>query len=289
MTRALTALILFGALPSQALTNRSGSYELQVLIGGTPALTFRQDGETFVVGHVGERYTLRIVNRTGRRVEAVVSVDGRDVIDGKPADWREKRGYLVPAWGSVDIDGWRLSQQQAAAFRFSTVSESYAAKTGNAREVGVIGVAIFPERWYPPARPQPLYAPPPAPWNGGLRDDLEGRQRANAAPRAEEKPPAPTAPASPSAPLAHKSAERPGLGTEFGEAVTSQVTEVPFERALQRPEIVIGARYNDRTGLIALGIDVDSGAMTEAELRRGAEPFPVVERGYAVPPPGWRR
>ena len=38
-------------------------------------------------------------------MEAVVSVDGRDVIDGKPADFRNKRGYLVPAWGSVDIDG----------------------------------------------------------------------------------------------------------------------------------------------------------------------------------------
>jgi len=289
MTRALTALMLFGALPSQALTNRSGPYELQVLIGGKPALTFPQDGETLVLGHLGERYTLRVVNRSGRRVEAVVSVDGRDVIDGKPADWREKRGYLVPAGDSVDIDGWRLSQQEAAAFRFSTVSDSYAAKTGNAREVGVIGVAIFPERWYPPARPQPLYAPPLTPWNGGLRDAPEGRQRGNAAPRAEESAPAPALPASPSAPLAHRSAERPGLGTEFGEAVSSQVTEVPFERALQRPEVVIGARYNDRAGLIALGIDVDGGAISEAELRWGAEPFPVVERAYAVPPPGWRR
>jgi hypothetical protein len=289
MTRALTALILFGALPSQALTNHSGPYELQVVISGTPAHTFRQDGETFVLGCVGDRYTLRVVNHSGRRVEAVVSVDGRDVIDGKPADWREKRGYLVPAWGSVDIDGWRLSQHEAAAFRFSTVSESYAAKTGNAREVGVIGVAIFPERPYPLIRRQPIYPMPPAPWNGGLRDDFEGLQRGNAAPRDEERSPAPTAPASPSAPLAHEPAERPGLGTEFGEAVSSQVTEVPFERALSRPEIVIGARYNDRAGLIALGIGLDSGPMAEAELRRGAEPFPVVERGYASPPPGWRR
>src|SRR6266404_5032670 len=172
MTRALAALVLFAALPSQALTDRSGPYELQVLIGGAPTRTFRHDGETFVLGHLGQRYTLRIFNRSGRRIEAVISVDGRDVIDGKPADWREKRGYLVPAWGSVDIDGWRLSQQEAAAFSFSTVSESYAARTGNAREVGVIGVAIFPERWYPP--PRPLYPMSPAPWNGGLRDGLEG-------------------------------------------------------------------------------------------------------------------
>ena len=67
------------------------------------------------------------------------------------------------------------------------------------------------------------------------------------------------------------------------------MTEVPFERALARPEVVLGARYDDRAGLVALGIEVDGRAMTEAELRRGAEPFPVVERGYAVPPAGWRR
>jgi hypothetical protein len=283
MTRALAALVLSAALPSQALTDRSGPYELQVLVDGAPARTFRHDGETFVLGHLGERYTLRVLNHSGRRIEAVVSVDGRDVIDGKPADWREKRGYLVPAWGSVDIDGWRLSQREAAAFRFSTVPESYAAKTGNAREVGVIGVAVFPERWYLPRR-EPVYPLPQAPWNGAPRDRA-APERGSAAPESDEK----SLSAPQSAPLAQRPAERPGLGTEFGEAVPSQVTEVPFLRASPQPSALIGARYDDRRGLFALGIDVDGGVLGEADLRRSAEPFPVVERGYAAPPPGWRR
>src|SRR5439155_1061950 len=113
MTRALAVLALIAALPAQALTDRSGPYELQVLVEGAPARTFRHAGESFVLGHLGDRYTLRVVNHSGRRIEAVVSVDGRDVIDGNPADWRNKRGYLVPAWGSAEIDGWRLSQQEA--------------------------------------------------------------------------------------------------------------------------------------------------------------------------------
>ena len=288
MTRALAALVLLTALPSQALTDRSGPYEFQVLTGGVPARTFRHGGETFVLGHLGERYTLRIVNHTARRVEAVVSVDGRDVIDGKPADWRGKRGYLVPAWGSADIDGWRVSQQEAAAFRFSSVSQSYAAKTGNAREVGVIGVAIFSERWSPPPPPQPLSVPPPGSWNGGPRDDLERQSRGQAAPPAGDQALAGEAPSS-SAPLARKPAERPGLGTGFGEPVSSQVTEVPFERGRSRPDALIGARYDDRAGLVALGIEVDGGATLDADLRCSAEPFPVVERRYAEPPPGWRR
>ena len=286
MTRALAALVLFAALPSQALTDRTGPYELQVLVGGVPSRTFRHDGGSFVLGHLGERYTLRVVNHTGRRIEAIVSVDGRDVIEGKPGDWREKRGYLVPAWGSVEIDGWRISRQEAAAFRFSTVPESYAARTGNAREVGVIGVAIFSERWSPP--PRPLYVPPPpppSPWEG--RDDLEGR--VHGLPPAAEQAPSLGAPSAAPSPLAEKRAQRPGLGTEFGEAVSSQVTEVPFERARQRPDAVIGARYDDRAGLMALGIDVDGERTSDARLRATAEPFPVVERGYAEPPPGWRR
>ena len=285
MTRALAALVLSAALPSQALTEHSGPYELQVLVGGSPSRTFRHDGETFVLGHLGERYTLRVVNHSGRRIEAVVSVDGRDVIDGKPGDWRGKRGYLVPAWGSVEIDGWRISQREAAAFRFSTVPESYAAKTGNAREVGVIGVAIFPERWVPPSRP--LYLPPPPPpWNDRSRDDLGGDSYRKSAPPAEEGTPLSGGGAASPAPLAQK---RPGLGTEFGEAVSSHVTEVPFERARPHPDAVLGARYDDRAGLVALGIDVDGATTFEDQLRRTAEPFPVVERAYAEPPPGWRR
>jgi hypothetical protein len=203
-----------------------------------------------------------------------VSVDGRDVNDGKPADWRGKRGYLVRAWGSVDIEGWRTSQSEVAAFRFSTVPESYAAKTGTAREVGVVGVAIFPERY--------VYVPPPRPYEG-MGDQLRGRSMN--APEAEPREAMPPA----AAPLAQKKAERPGLGTEFGEAVSSHVTEVPFERARTRPDALLGARYNDRSGLIALGIDVDGGSAMEADLRRTADPFPIVERKYAQPPPDWRR
>ena len=289
MTRALVALALATALPVQALTDRSGPYELQLLVGGAPTSTFRHDGDTFVLGRLGDRYPLRVVNRSDRRVEAVVSVDGRDVIDGKPADWREKRGYLVPAFGSIDIDGWRISQQEAAAFRFSTVPRSYAARTGNEREVGIIGVAIFPERWYPPLRRDPLQLPPPAPWNGGPRSRLDSPQDRSEAPRGDQQAPAPAEPSAPAARHSKKSAERPGLGTEFGESVSSRVTEVPFQRAHRRPDVLLGARYDDHAGLAALGIDMDGSAMSEADLRRTADPFPVVERAYAQPPAGWRR
>ena len=68
--------------------------------------SFLHDGRRFVLATVGERYSLRIVNPTAGRVEAVVSVDGLDAIDGRPAGLA-KRGYLIAPFGDVTIDGWR--------------------------------------------------------------------------------------------------------------------------------------------------------------------------------------
>ena len=201
-----------------------------------------------------------ISNHTGRRIEAVVSVDGRDAIDGKPADWRSKRGYLVPAWGSVDIEGWRISHAQAAAFRFSSVPDSYAARTGSARDVGVIGVAVFPERYLPPRvyRVPPPYRPYSYPYPRPYDEEYRrgGDADSGSAPRAKQrrrrraKPPRRRRRRARAAarrrrrggsgaygkgvaveaqPYAQRN--RPGLGTEYGEAVSSPIYEVEFVRA----------------------------------------------------------
>jgi hypothetical protein len=317
--------------PGSALRDRAGGYDVEVLVDGVPAPTYGHDGETFVMGQLGARYTLRVHNRSGRRIEAVVSVDGRDVIDGKGAELRGKRGYLVPAYGQIDIDGWRISHSEAAAFRFSTVRDSYAARTGNAREVGVIGVAVFPERFVPPPRPRPLVRPysypypdryyDQAPESRRDEDDELGQRRGRGEEEsmsAESAPPAQTQSAPAPAPrssaggapldglgsssrgfsdrLADKKAardyNRPGLGTDYGEAVSSPTYEVEFVRAnAYRPSVVLGVRYNDRAGLLAMGIDVDGRDFTwwrDEDLRRTADPFPADSRRFAAPPPGWR-
>ena len=113
--------------------------------GGSPLPTFAAGGRSYVLGHDGARYSIRIENQTAARFEAVATVDGLDVIDGQPGSF-EKRGYLVAPWSSVEIDGFRRSEEQVAAFRFGRVQDSYAAKRGSDRNVGVIGVAVFQER-----------------------------------------------------------------------------------------------------------------------------------------------
>jgi len=75
--------------------------------------------------------------------------------------------------------------------------------------------------------------------------------------------------------------------------VTSRVREVTFVRAnAANPAVVLGARYNDRDGLVALGIDVDgwTGGDDDLAWRQSATPFPAsTDRRYAAPPAGWQQ
>jgi hypothetical protein len=125
-------------------------YDVQIIDeSGETAPTYSYKGRYYVQGSANERYTIRVTNPTANRVEAVVSVDGLDVVDGEDGDLR-KRGYIVPAYGEVRIEGFRTSLADVATFRFSSVDNSYAGKKGKARNVGVIAVAIFEEAAPPP-------------------------------------------------------------------------------------------------------------------------------------------
>ena len=277
-------------------------YRVELLYGDSGRLpTFYSNGRAYVLGNIGERYRIHITNSTSRRVEAVVSVDGLDAIDGRTASFDDKRGYVIPPYGDVTVDGFRTSVDQVATFRFSSVRDSYAARKGQDRNVGVIGVAFFPERERPVAvtpRPSPYY------------DDRRYEDRPRDSERPRNAPPskggyeeglgrAPSAPApAPSAAAESRSADgagsyggaprkeaRRGLGTEFGEQRYSSVGYTSFQRENAiYPATIVELRYNDRQGLIALGIPVDEVVRRDdVSLRESADPFP--RSPYAVPPP----
>ena len=278
-------LVPSAARPSEGLA-RSGSYSLELIgEGGEVLPTFEHAGRSYVLGALGTRYSLRLRNGSGQRVELVAAVDGRDVLDGKPSAFA-KRGYIVDPYGEVTIEGFRLSTESVAAFRFSSVARSYAARTGTARDVGVIGVAVFTERAIvPPA----LTA---TPWvHGLLGSSAEGEASdfsgAGATLPPTEMAPAPATRGGALADRKAKAASRPGLGTEFGEERGSHVDEVHFERAGSQPAVVLSLRYDDRQGLQAMGVDLGRyGAPTDVGLRESAEPFRR-NVSFSSPPPGW--
>lgn len=134
---------------------------------------FTAESNRFVVGEAGRRYSIVLRNLTDNRFECVVSVDGLDVIDGQAAAFA-KRGYILQPQGELEIDGFRQSMDEVAAFRFGAVQSSYAGqKHGDTRNVGVIGVALFHERGATPWTP----------------DEVQRRQNANPFPGQFATPP----------------------------------------------------------------------------------------------------
>jgi hypothetical protein len=126
--------------------------------------------ELWAVGHPDARYSLAIANDTSSAFEVVTSVDGLDVIDGRPANF-SKRGYIVDPFSSVVIDGWRTSEDSVAAFRFSSIDDSYAERMGDGRNVGVIGAAFFREA----PRAWEAWRAPEETWRRDRADPFPGR------------------------------------------------------------------------------------------------------------------
>lgn len=271
--------------------------------------TFLKDGRTFLLGQPGQRYNIRVRNPTAQRVEAVVSVDGRDAVSGERADYVNGRGYVIPPFGSVVVDGFRRSLQEVAAFRFTDPGDSYSARMGTPQNVGVIGVAFFPERVRPPAPVirRSVPRPVPAPYDYYGQNGASGVQREASAPQpAKPRAPAPfraptaaneatDAPAERRAEPARDSLDKGAsaglgasasvnnLGTEFAETRESAVSTVAFERACAtHPARLSSVRYDDAEGLSARGIDV-SAYVYRAQTEDEPEPFPVSR--FAQPPP----
>lgn len=268
-------------------------------LAGSVLPTFQQSGATYVLGEPGDRYNIRVQNPTSERIEVVVTVDGRDAISGDVGDYVSQRGYLIEPWGSLLVEGFRRSLDDVAAFRFTGRAGSYSARRGTPQHVGVIGVAVFPEKMRPSA---PIWRPRPRP-----QPESEYRAPAPSAPRrADAADAAPRGGGSPSrsraesmdaydddeGPRKRKGASAPGagsagpsnIGTEYGEQESSRVVEVSFERrSPTHPSVVLRLRYDDYDGLEARGIDLSSlGYAYRYEPE--PEPFPYSQSRFAPPP-----
>lgn len=133
-----------------------------------------------VSGSEGQRYKLRFRNLSDRRYEVLATVDGLDVLTGRPGSLRSG-GYVLDPQGTLVIEGFRKSQNEVAAFRFAAPGRAYAANTpsGDVRNVGVIGAALFElEQPAMPRRPRGSGGQPNAfPADGGYAPAPRYRNR----------------------------------------------------------------------------------------------------------------
>jgi hypothetical protein len=213
------------------------------------------DGKHYVAGQPGERYSVQVVNRSGRRILSVVSVDGINVVSGETAT-PDQTGYVLGPWQSYDIAGWRKSNDEVAAFYFTALPDSYAARTDRPGDVGVIGVAVFRE-WTPPRpRPQPYPYPQSRSFDGSgstLQESAKA-ERAEAPAADAAAPSASAAPESRSAEVFGQRRQLDKLGTGHGEREQSVVSYTDFRRASAQPAEVITIYYDRYENLLARGI-----------------------------------
>ena len=195
---------------------------------GTTLPTWRHDGKLYVAGKPGHRYALRLTNRSGARVLAVLSVDGVNAVSGETAGTAQT-GYVLDAWESTEINGWRKNLDEVAQFNFTALPDSYAARTGRPANVGVIGVAVFNERapqWR--AKDEIGRAAQPA---SSAPAPMAERESADSMAAGQPESAAKSTASGQAAPMARSEPRRERLGTGHGDRETSRVSTTTFERS----------------------------------------------------------
>ena len=228
----LAAAAAFFAAPAFAIGSLV-DVELVDRSRNEPLPTYQHRGSAWVAGRPGSRYAVRLSNRSGGRVLVVLSVDGVNAVSGQTAALGQT-GYVLAPYQSTEITGWRKSLTEAAAFYFTALPDSYAARTDRPDNVGVVGVAVFRER------ERVVELAPPRPFERG--------DRAHAA--AESS----AAPAAPAAKAADGALRDERLGTGHGEREYAPTTQTSFERASERPAEVVRLRYDSYDNLVASGV-----------------------------------
>lgn len=102
------------------------------------------NGRRIVIGENGSHYEVRLENRTRKRMEVVLSVDGLNVLTGKAAS-PSQHGFILEPKQTYDVDGFRKDSMNVRTFVFGSVARSQANAKGAASNVGVIGLAVFEE------------------------------------------------------------------------------------------------------------------------------------------------
>jgi len=272
---ALLALTACAATPS---THAGSLVDLAVVDRdtGETLRAYSHHGKVYVAGMPGHRYSVRMTNRTSGRVLTVLSVDGVNAITGQTASTGQS-GYVLSPWESAEIAGWRKSDDEIAQFNFTSLPDSYAARTGRPANVGVIGVAVFTERVYRRDREDDLSRneapPPPA---SPASEGLAGRAQAPAADAAKS-----VAQPAPREAQAEKRAfggiakdER--LGTGHGAREYSHIDTTTFERSTSWPAEQVSIYYDSYRNLVAQGI------IERPIARQDPQPFP---NGFVPDPP----
>ena len=249
------------------------------LRSGSPDVRTR-GGRRYVLGQMGQRYQVRVVNPTGSRIEAVVSVDGLDAVDGRAGNLN-KRGYIVPAYGEVTI--LRPSHLSRCGRRVSLLVGSRLLRFAR-----TLGMRATSASWVSRSSVSALRAVSRGnAWpNPGVRravpsspvDDVRTESPGQREPGAPEQ-------------VGGRGLGHPPRALASARNSASRESRVSWRRASsgggRRPIAISELRYDDRDGLLSRGSPFDSAGGrdppdAENDFRDTAQPFP--QSRFAQPP-----
>ena len=275
MLAAASALALTAcSTPATAIGSMVDVNVIDRITGETLPM-YWHDGRWWVPGKPGNRYAVSLTNRSGGRTLTVISVDGVNAVSGETAA-HDQTGYVLNHGQYAQITGWRKNLARVAAFEFTALENSYAARTGRPDNVGVIGVAVFREKV--------RYVPVPEPVSPPLsRSKSEAPQDSAREGAAAQAPASPSVLNGASADARAERRDQQRLGTGHGRSEYAPTQHVAFERAQPTPDELIKIHYDSRDNLIAMG------AIPQPRVRphRAPEPFPGPVGFVPDPPRRW--
>lgn len=280
--------------------NSTREYEACVLVNGKPVTEVTHNGRTYIEGRKNSVYELRFTNSSLNRILIIPSVDGLNVVDGKPCG-KESQGYVLNAFGSITIPGWTVDGHTAAKFMFKTQNaknrkdENYVEAIGeNPENQGVIGFMIFEEMRHPIVRT--FRSPSPTPWepfkkytfSNSVDEGIVYGSSSNC-----------VSTSSCSADLPHNvydtnqvQDEDESLGTAFGQATHFETTITTFRKASNEPKAVFTFFYDTLKNLGRMGVPVNRFRRKHRRRPCGPNPFPkspeLWEQGCRIPQ-GWKK
>ena len=100
------------------------------------------------VGAFGdEPFSVVFKNNTYQKVQVKLSLDGTDILTGKPADTQvSEKMWVVNGMDTLTLKAWPEDNQGGAAFIFTSADSSVAVHThGDMSSRGIIAAAVFTE------------------------------------------------------------------------------------------------------------------------------------------------
>ncbi len=283
--------------------------EVQIISEKKELAKHTHNDSKYVEVPVEGEYIIKLYNPYGVRKLAVVSVDGVNVVSGEEASYNGN-GYVLNPFQTLEIKGWRRTENDVAAFTFEKLKKSYASQMGfSESNVGSIGIAVFAEKVEPRYDYWIHYNKPIIrtndSWtlNSPYQDQVLSRSFNNSIPAAGSASSS-TYSAEPqlinessvtldsdnyAMPLGGTTyqansimptADSGPVGTGYGQEVEMKIQYVDFSRASETPESVIKLVYATTAQLKSWGV------IKEPVIPQ-PNPFPAEKHPSVEAPPGW--